>query len=170
MGKITIEPLSKERLEKTTEMIIKIFNNKPEDVDWPGKWLPASLEPEKYKKDFDAIDCLFCNYWVAIDSKSNRVAGIIGIYSIKHDEEEACWIGWFCVAPEFRERKIGSKLLDFAIEKAKSMKKEYLRLYISNNPNEKKAKILYARRGFKLLGKKKLKGFREKQLIMELKL
>lgn len=87
------------------------------------------------------------------------------------DEKEAFWLGWFCVSPKERGKRIGYNLLKFAVEKAKIEGKKYLRLWSSTNPNEDKAHKLYENVGFVKLQKEEILDNTEyKKIFFELEL
>jgi len=88
-----------------------------------------------------------------IDSKG-KVIGVTGLYSLKYDEKEAYWLGWYCVNPSFRGEGIGRDLLGFIINLSKMDNKKWLRLYTSKDPNEKRANEIYNKLGFKPLKEK----------------
>jgi len=144
-----IKHLSKENLNQAIKLVLKVFPySEPTDEEYAPKWFKASLNPAKYKKDFKEVSVTYVKYWVAIEK--DKVIGAIGIYTYKKDEKEANWLAWFFVDPNYRNKKIGSKLLDYIIEKTKEQKKTYLRLFTSSNPNEAKAQKIYDKRGFKI--------------------
>jgi len=165
-----IEPLSKRTLKGAMELLNRVFpvQTTEERSDF---WLPVSLDISKLKKiarsDYDKnVD--FLRYWVAIEK--GRVIGTTGVYTLKKDRHEACWLSWFCVDPEYRGRGIGEKLLEFTIEKVRGMGKKFFRLYTSiNDPNEAAAQKLYGKKG--LLVKKEGKKRGKYQIVYrELKL
>ncbi len=120
------------------------------------------------KKNSPNKKVTFVKYWVG--TENGKLIGTTGIYELKKDAKEANWLSWFCVHPEYRGRGIGSKLLDYAIKKAKINRKKYLRLYTSpDDPNEKAAQKLYEKKGFKITGKGKKRG-KYKIVYRELKL
>jgi GNAT superfamily N-acetyltransferase len=90
-------------------------------------------------------------YWVAVSEEQHEVLAITGLYSYVNDAEEAVWLGWFCVAPSARHMGLGGRMLDFAIEKARTTGKRCFRLYTSTSPNEAAAQQLYERKGFRLV-------------------
>jgi ribosomal protein S18 acetylase RimI-like enzyme len=92
--------------------------------------------------------------WVAVD-ENNQVCGTTGLYTHRKDEQEANWLSWFCVAPEYRGQGIAKKLLEFSIELTKEQNKRYLRLYTSDDPGEAAAQELYEKYGFKIVRKQK---------------
>ena len=160
-----IVPLSKETLKQAIDLTLKSFlESKPEDFDYPEKWLKYSLEM-KEKQENKYVSEL--GYWVAIDNK--KVIGISGLYSLP-DDKDANWLGWTCVDPEYRGKKIGGKLLDLMIEKARKNKKKFLRLYTDTRENERVARILYKKRGFVETKRKKDKVHGGDIIYMELKL
>ncbi len=106
-------------------------------------------------------------YWVATDA-GGQVVAITGLYEYVADAADAVWLGWFCVAPEARHSGMGSRLLDFAIEKARETGKRCLRLYTSTDPNEAAAQMLYEKKGFLVTREERQRAatliFREKRL------
>ena len=153
MEKIIIEPLSKKTLAKACKLTLRVFHSDINDDDYPPKWLKASLDYQKNKKfDLDVKDLV---YWAALDDK-DKVVGIVGIYTLKYDEKEAYWLGWYCVDLKSRRKGIGRLLLNFVIAKAKKDGKKWLRLYTSNEPNEKRANEIYDKLGFKPIKDKKI--------------
>jgi GNAT superfamily N-acetyltransferase len=110
--------------------------------------LKASLTPDKSKEFFKKYDLKTTKYWIALDSNGN-VVGTTGFYALKYDENEAYWLGWYCVDKNLRGMGVGRKLLKFIINEAKKNGKKWLRLYTSKDPNEKRANEIYDKVGFK---------------------
>jgi ribosomal protein S18 acetylase RimI-like enzyme len=152
-----IEQLSRKTLEDAKALVNSVFPIQTEK-ECSNFWLTKSLElSEERKKETENrkpktedprlktqnIPC----YWVYI--KDNKVTGIVGLYEMPHGKE-ACWLGWFCVDPNYRRQGIGSLLLDYAIGVARKRNKKYLRLYTTTDPNEADAQILYEKKGFKI--------------------
>jgi len=94
------------------------------------------------------------DFFVAVDDKGD-VIGTSGLYSYVKDEHEAAWAAWFCVAPESRRMGVGSALLDHTIEQARTRGLKYLRLYTSEDPNERAAQALYEKKGLKTISRTK---------------
>ncbi|MCA0399467.1 MAG: GNAT family N-acetyltransferase [Proteobacteria bacterium] len=90
-------------------------------------------------------------FWGAI--RGGTLLGLVGLYSMAKDEEEANWLGWFCVAPEARGLGLGQHLLDHAIGEARATGRRYLRLYTSTDPVEEAAQALYERNGFRIIAR-----------------
>lgn len=105
--------------------------------------------------------------WVAVN-EHDQVVGTTGLYNYWRDEDEAVWVSWYCVAPVERGKGIGTKLLTHTIKKAKTMNVDYLRLYTSDDPNEREAQILYEKNGLKEVKRKNKIFYIE--IIRELKL
>jgi GNAT superfamily N-acetyltransferase len=82
--------------------------------------------------------------------KNKRVIGVTGIYTLSADEKDSAWLAYYCVDKRFRKKGYGTKLLDFIINLAKDMGKDYLKLYTSYNQNIKNAMNIYEKRGFKI--------------------
>lgn len=162
-----IEPLSPATLDQAINLRDKVF---PGLSKLDRETFSASLFKEQYQQWFLESTITQLNYWVAIDDESKKVIGTTGLYCETEDENEAYWLGWFCVEPEFRGQGIGAKLLDFSINTAKAAGKKYLRLYSWTNPDSATAQILYKKRGFRAIGEEEIPGSRFKIIYLELDL
>lgn len=161
---VKIEPLTKETLKEAINLLNQIFLD--EDGEAPGDELPASPYPKKYKNFLSRTKMSEIKYWVAVDD-AGKVVGTIGLYCYEKDKDEAFWLGWFCVHSDLRRNGIGTKLLQFAIKKARKNNKRFLRLYTS--PELTQARRLYEKYSFQLTGE----GFYpdgSRKLYYELKL
>ncbi|ASQ91109.1 hypothetical protein CHL67_09450 [Prosthecochloris sp. GSB1] len=100
--------------------------------------------------------------------ESRNVLGTTGLYRYKRDAGEAVWVAWFCVAPEARGQGIGQALIEHTVTRARDAGFDRIRLYTSTDPNEAAAQRLYAKNGFREIGRKKgmftTKIFREKRI------
>lgn len=147
MHGVEIQPMSHDVLEDAAALAEKIFAH---DSQQPRPWFEASLDASK-KKEFiarpennDVGDSI--RYWVA--THNSNVIGTTGLYTYKHDQDVARWVGWFCLAPHARGQGIGGRLLDFTIAEAKKVA-SVLRLYTSTHPLEADAQLLYEKRGLR---------------------
>jgi len=163
-----IKPLTKENVNEAVSLTLRIFNNKPTEFDYPGKWMPASLDPKNNKEVYASFNVKYLKYWVAVED--DKIVGTTGIYTIKEDEKEAAWLAWFCVDSNYRHKGIGHRLVDFIIDKAKKKHKKYLRLYTTANPAQDEARELYLKKGFKITKEEYHPDTKEKMVYMELKL
>jgi ribosomal protein S18 acetylase RimI-like enzyme/pimeloyl-ACP methyl ester carboxylesterase len=147
---ISIEKLTKDSLGKAGELADSVF---PTAKVPPSMGLKASLDDTVLQdlNDNHAGKFNWLKYWVAVDDKTQKIIGVIGVYEEWEDSEEACWLGWYGVDPEYRGKGIGSQLLDFAITKARNRNKQYLRLYTSTEENEKAAQSIYEKYGFRVM-------------------
>lgn len=168
-----IKPLSHETLEQAISLVDHIFPYQ-KDVMYENAKIVFSASLEKnnpsYKSLLEQMQITEANYWVAIDESSGKVVGTTGLYSYTDDEAEAYWLGYTCVDPDFRGQGIGSKLVNFAIEKARSAGKKFLRLYTSNFPNQAVALILYEKLGWRIIGEEQIEGTNFKKIYLQLKL
>jgi GNAT superfamily N-acetyltransferase len=166
---IQIVSLNEDNLEKAKEMSLKTFDTIETDNDYAPMWFDASVYPEKYTKEYNSIKVNWVQYWLAI-GVDGKVLGSVGLYATKDDENEALWLGWFGVLPEMRNKGIGKKLLEFAIEKTKFFKKKFLRLYTSTSPLETMAQIVYEKNGFREVKRIDEPGKRYTTIYRELQL
>lgn len=151
---IRIEPLSAERLEEACTLVDRVFASEPVKADLSlresldkGRHRRQRLQ-EEYGEDIDRIDD-----WVAIDTETDRVVGTCGIYDVEEDENEAAWVDWFCVDPEYRGHGAGHLLLDTVIAEATARGKKFLRLYSLEFPEPTVAHRMYFHRGFEVTRK-----------------
>lgn len=165
-----IQPLSSERLASAINLANQVFpyNSLSENAELAFR-ASISQDIDNKIKDFEIIGITDAQYWVALDHKQ-QLLGITGLYGYKKDQHEAYWLGWTCVDPKVRGQKIGSKLVDFAIEKARTAGKLFLRLYTSDHPEQKIARILYEKRGFVIISQENYPNSNFKKLYYELKL
>lgn len=168
-----IEPLSYETLDQAINLVDRIFpfqiNSQIENASMVFR---ASLEKNNSfnRNLLEKMQITDANYWVAIDNNSKKVVGTTGLYSYQEDENQAYWLGYTCVDPDFRGQGIGSKLVDFAITKARQSDKQFLRLYTSTYPDQAVAQILYEKRGFRITREESIEESNFKMIYRELKL
>jgi len=139
-----IEALSYMTLKEAETLRDRIFKDDLEDIE--KGLLLASLDTTRYKKICAANEVRTVSYWVAKDIKSGKVIGLTGIYT--EDEDESCWLGWFCIDEEYRGKEFGKRLLEFSIEQAKNMGKKYLHVYTYKAKRFKTAITMYKQYGF----------------------
>lgn len=166
-SQIKIKPLSRNTLAKALKVLRKAF---PQNIPYFTNCLEVSLQKNGSYLKFLAKEGLIGipKYFVALDK--NDVAGVIGIYSMTKDRQEANWVGWFAVDPEYRKQGIGTKLMNFIICKAKNNKKKYLRLYSSTYPLERYSHKFYEKKGFVKMGEQRIrKNSHNKYYFYELK-
>ncbi len=160
-------PLEKKHLIQASHLANAVF---PIEKVFPGEAFEASLDKVKFKTFIKLeTDITTLEYFVALDHKEN-VLGTSGLYSIKPDEKDSYWLGWFCVDQKYRGKGIGQLLLEKAINEAKNRGKRFLKLYTSTNPSEAKAQIIYEKNGFFITDQERIKEgkfetfFRKKDL------
>ena len=135
-----IESLSKSNLKSALRLRNTIF----QDLSKCDKeTLEASLDinNEKYKNCLSKNQISYLEYFVMLEPKTRQVIGLTGLY-VENDNNE-CWLGWFCVDENYRNNGLGQKLLDFSISRAKELKKKILKLYTYNSEEYKSAIKLY---------------------------
>lgn len=166
---IIIERVSPKNIAQASKLANAIFND--EDVS-PSVGLSASFDTEAFhqlnKKRKNRFN--WFKYWVAVDTDNKNVVGTIGIYEENADQNQALWLGWFCVDPNYRGRKIGSKLLEFAISQAKRLGTPYLRVYTADSERSLAARYLYRKYSFKPMKRINLEGVDENTLFYQKKL
>jgi len=147
---IVIRPLNQENLCAAQRLVDENFPHYP----WMDRRLFFSVSDPQFLYRWALSvgwQITSLSDWVALDA-DDRVIGTVGIYTYRKDNNEACWLSWFCVDSGFRGNGIGKKLLQFAIQLARQAGKKYLRLYTSTHPSEANAHALY-KKLFKITGK-----------------
>lgn len=141
---VRIRSLSEQTIEDTIRLGEEMFPNEKPSVT---ECLKASLKTDEQDgRLFMQQHKLYSLTYFAA-SHADKVVGMTGLYSTKHDHEDANWLGFFCVNPEFRKKSIGKQLIEFSIYMARGRGKKFLRLYTSDSPNEADAQKLYAKHG-----------------------
>ncbi len=152
---VKIIPLTKEYLARASELADSIF---PHEEILPSKAFEGSVDEDKFQDIVQKFynDLVEIEYFIAAD-ENDSVLGTSGIYSLDSDEEDSCWLGWYCVHPDYRGQGLGRLLMNYTVDEARKRGKKYLNLYTSTNPNEAEAQIVYERNGFYITDQKREK-------------
>ncbi|MBI2507407.1 GNAT family N-acetyltransferase [Candidatus Woesearchaeota archaeon] len=165
-----IKSLSTATIKQASALTLKLFEPSPKDEDYPPRWFSASIDPKKHLNLFEEFKVKKLKYYVAIDEKTKKIIGTTGFYTSSQDEKEAYWLGWWCVDEKYRNKGVGTKLLEFIINKARKAKKKFLRAYTSTDPHEYEAQKIYEKHGFKVFKEESIPEKPYKKLYRELKL
>lgn len=141
---IQIYPLDETMLHDATVLRDSVFKDLSDDE---YETLALSLNPSILVYERLGISQL--HYWVAVDTISQKVVGLVGLYLESSDNEGEFWLGWYCVDSNYRGHKIGSKLLRFAIDLSKVVGMKYLHLYTTADDEYATARKQYEKIGFK---------------------
>lgn len=139
--------LTSELLDQAGALANTIF---PDNEVLPSVGLAASIDKDVLTKLNEYSDEKFnwLRYWVAIDSVTKDLHGIIGLYELSSDMPDVCWLGWYCVDTKQQKNGTGTKLLKFAINEALNYGKKVLRVYTSNTTSRSSAIHIYQKFGF----------------------
>jgi len=141
-----IEKLSKNTLLAAESLRDKIFVNLEEKEK---ALLEASLNKDTLSYVYEQNEIKEMQYWVARDKKTLQVIALTGLYTEKEDDEDSCWLGWFCLEERYRGKGFGKELFNFSIEQAKSISKRNLHILTYNSKKYKVAINMYKSYGFK---------------------
>lgn len=90
-------------------------------------------------------------YFLAVEG--SKIIGICGLYSWQYHPKDIAWLGWFGVLPEYRGKKIGSKLLKYTLEYAKNKGYRIFCIESTTHKDQLEARKLYKEFGFIKRGK-----------------
>jgi len=141
-----IEPLSYLTLAEAEKLRDVVFTDIDEDEK---KLLRVSLSPRENKSILKINEIQTIHYWVVRENISAKIIGLTGIYTEVEDDNEDCWLGWFCIDDRYREKGFGKKLLDFSIEMVQKMDKKVLHIYTYDIKKHSRAIEMYKKYGFK---------------------
>jgi len=141
-----IEKLSINTLNEAETLRNKIFLQIDKKEQ---KTLQASIDKEALSYVLKDNDIKDMQYWVAKDKENSQIIAMTGLYTELEDDEDSCWLGWFCLDKRYRGKGFGKELLNFSIEQAKSLSKRYLHLYTYDSKEYQVAINMYKSYGFK---------------------
>lgn len=123
----------------TTEDDVEIVKSFFHDIFWEEA--DYDLIHFKYsitgEHDFQCLE-----YYLGYEK--NEIVGVSGIYS---DNAKECWLGWFGIRQEYRNKGYATAMLDLQLEIMKNYGYKICRLYTSEVIN-KEAVQLYIKKGF----------------------
>lgn len=90
-------------------------------------------------------------YWqVWLISFDGRTIGTCGLYSLFENRTDELWLAWFGIIKEYRNKGIGTNVLDFLEKEAQKVGCKILRSYVDENG---KPLEFYKRNGFNINGR-----------------
>lgn len=100
-----------------------------------GVIFPEESAGEHYQY---AISTNYCDCVYYIVKWNDIPVGVTGIYTMNmyvdnEMNDDTVWLGWYGILPEFRTKGIGRQTLLDTIEKAKTYKRKYFRLYTTDS-------------------------------------
>jgi len=125
---------------------------------------------EKYLSDFQKLNEDWLNEYLEITDYDRKILSdpyyeiilkeghiffiilegkIIGTYSLQKINNEACELSKFTIKKEFRGWKIGKRMLEHAIQKAKDLK--YGSILLLTHPKLKESTQIYTKMGFEVI-------------------
>ncbi len=142
---IIVKPLNEQYLKEASNLANSVFSY---EKILPNNAFEASLDRVKLQelREKDYIKAANLEYFVAL--ADSKIVGTTGLYNLTDDPSDVMWVGWYCVAPDYRSQGIGKVLLDFTINEARGRGKKRLRLYTSTRPEEENAQKVYEHNGF----------------------
>ena len=125
--KITV----KEDIENVRSFFCQIF---PEETENSLLYFEKSITGQH---QFQRLEYYLCH-------ENNVIVGITGVYADNNDE---CWLGWFGIRPEYRQRGYATSILNLQLQQMQSYGYKICRLYTDKVIN-KNAVNLYLKTGF----------------------
>ena len=155
--------LDADKLEAATALRDSVFKHMTKEE---ALSLKAYVHKSDYAKWYSESGITSLYSWVLVETATDKVVGLTGLYTEEDDTEDTCWLGWFCVDPDYRKLGLGQALLNFSISEAKRMEKTRLKLYTYNSEEFWDAIKLYEWYGFQLLDSGKKKARRKDLVFM----
>jgi GNAT superfamily N-acetyltransferase len=94
----------------------------------------------------DIMESNYSAYWeIYLIKFENKVIGICGLYSLHEGSTDELWLGWFGMIPQCRNLGLGSKVLQWMIEQAKTLGCKKIMSYVDEDG---KPLSFYYRHGF----------------------
>ena len=84
-------------------------------------------------------------YWVTEDESSLQIVGTSGIYRFWWTSHTCLWLGWFCVAPSYQRKGLGSAIAKQTMAIARARGATYFKIETDNDGT---AARFYERLGF----------------------
>lgn len=134
---MNIEPLKPEHISEVNKLLYAVF---PYDYD-----VHQTFEQGTEYFRTPNFGTLFWRCWVLMFE--GKVIGITGLYQVRKNKE--CWLGWYCLNKKYRGKGIGKLLLKWTLKRAKALGFKKIKLYTSDDPDEREAQFLYDRLGLK---------------------
>lgn len=141
---IEIVPISRINLKDAVNVAVSVFGeHNREGVEVEFK---ASAGSSRYlKKVENELRIVNPSYFIAY--KDGIPAGTTGYYGIKgHDED--IWLGWMCVAQQFKGQNLGAALVEGAFAKGLTDRIRNFRIWMTQLPKYEGARKLYNTLGF----------------------
>lgn len=129
-------------LEKVRDTIFPNISKKEKDT------LKASLYPHKFYHVYQMNNLKNLKYFVVKEKSTNKIVGISGIYEELNDADSECWLGWFGVDENSRNKGLGKYVLSSTIQMVKQQNKKILKLYTYDSEEFQAAYKLYKNFGF----------------------
>lgn len=144
---VSIEPLSRDTLKDAIALANAVFPESSALPENPAVQYAATIEPDIYRPAMERIGVRTQQHWV-VKKRGRGVIGLTGLQNMLADPAEIAWLGWVCIDPETRGRKLGRKTLEWTIDRARHDGCAILRLDTTDLPSQRRAQGLYDALGF----------------------
>jgi GNAT superfamily N-acetyltransferase len=158
--------IDKDNIDEAINLLNLVFPKDIKRYNNPEIGLRCSLDPQEYKNYYDYFKLEKTTPYVLKDN--GKIIGTTGLYHLKTDAPTDIWLGWFCIAPNYRGKGLGRKLLEWTMGRAREEGFEKLKLYTSDDPGLEVSQKLYEKLGFKKIGEEQGEG--ETLIYKEVKL
>ncbi len=148
---VSFEPLSYGTLEVAILIANSVFPECVGSLESPDVEYRATLHPRRYRSELQALGVDAQQHWIV--TRDGEIVGLTGLQHKTVDPFDVVWLGWFCVAPQVRGRKLGKRILQQTMSMARDQGYRILRLWTTTRPSEVTAQELYRRMGFRVTRK-----------------
>ncbi len=155
---LIFEPISEARFDEALALALGVFPDHRQDIEAPYR---SSMDPKHpYWKQRR-----FVRYYVVIDTDTDKIVAVTGLYDRNEYPEDEIWLGWFATLPAVRGQGIGRKTLEWTMNKARELGYKKFKLYTSTDPNEAAAQNLYESVGLKIYKREPSEDYPEEEIL-----
>lgn len=135
-------PLTKENLYKALLIAKEIFPYDSDDIELS---YTRGLDNDSTWRSVKILE-----HYLVINSDTDEVVAITGIYQKNTHPLDEIWLSWFGVNPKFRRQGIGKKVLELTMNLARDRGYKHFNLWTSDWIDEVAAQKLYDDLGIKV--------------------
>lgn len=137
---LTIEPVSIKNIEQAQKLLELVFPYCKTRKYPPEQSVYLSMIGDvNYLKE----ENISSEEFFVATNNGEEILGTTGLTVYQRQSPFTCWLGWFCVNPDFRKKGLGGQILSWTLQRAKEKGFKNLKVETSDHENEAGAQLLY---------------------------